>query len=105
MEKVIKDTFILVGVLVLVLMLWYMFFSANLKIAGKNVHGGAVTMAETSFEIAIADYYEKYCFIPNSARHADFSKDYSIGESEGGQPTIDDCYSTSDGVKFVRVAP
>lgn len=92
------------GAVIASFLLWTLFFRAENTIAGTNVRGGAVTFAETRFELAAADYYERYCFIPNSALYADFDKSFYLGDSESNKPTISDCYS-SEKIKFMDVEP
>lgn len=104
MSSTIKTVFIVMGSVIASFLLWTLFFRAGNTIGGKDVKGGAVTYAETRFELAAADYYERYCFIPNSALHADFDEDFYLNDSESPKPTISDCYS-SDKIKFMSVEP
>lgn len=85
-------------------LLWTLFFRAENTIGGNKVRGGVVTYTETRFELTAADYYERYCFIPNSALHADFDENFYLKDSESSKPTISDCYS-SEKIKFMSVEP
>ncbi len=98
MTDTIKTIFIVIGALVMSLLLWSLFFVAEVDRDGTKVPGGVTTSAAMSFEWAMSTYYEKYCFIPNSAVHANLG-DYKLGTDEE-KPTVGDCY----GVNFKSIS-
>lgn len=102
MTSTVKTVFIVMGACVATFLLWTLFFRASNTVAGKTVKGGAVTYAEMQFEVTAADYYEKYCFVPNSALYANFSSDKYLKDSDASKPTIDDCF-TSNKIKFQSI--
>ena len=104
MSSTVRTVFIVMGAIIVSFLLWTLFFRAENTVAGTSVKGGVVTFAETRFELAAADYYERYCFIPNSALYADFDDSFYLGDSESTKPTISDCYS-SEKIKFMTVEP
>lgn len=97
MTGTVRTVFIVIGAIVMSLLLWNLFFIAGVDRDGTKVPGGVTTSAAMSFELAMSTYYEKYCFIPNSAVHANLGN-YKLGTEE--KPTVGDCY----GVNFKSVS-